>query len=147
MKRKYEHTGLYAFLEANGAETATAEQLTMLRKQYWRDCRRKWKAEKRKENYTVTLYFNVRELTALDRNVTKLRTSRPKYIKKLALKDISVPDTGQLRSLLYGNYEALLALCRKESVPPDIGAQLLCRMEALEQAVISQLQISFTDVR
>lgn len=147
MKRKYDHTGLYAFLEAQGIETATPEQLTELRKKYWQDVKRKWKAEKRKENYTVTLYFNQRELAVLNSNAEKLSISRPKYIKKLALRDFSIPDSGQLRSILYGNYEALMALCRREYITPDIGAQLLSRMAALEQAVISQLQISFTNVR
>lgn len=146
MKHRYEHTGLYAFLEVNGADFATAEQLTELRKQYWRDYKRQWKADRRRKNYAVTIFFSARELTILDRNVAQVRISRPKYIKKLALKDLSLPDTKQLRSLLFGNYEALLALCRNGNVPPDIGAQLLCRMDALEQAVISQLQISFADV-
>lgn len=145
MNKRYEHTGVYAFLEANGAATATPEQLTKLRKEYWRDWKRRWKAEKRRDNYSVTLFFSDRELALLDRSAKKVKTSRPRFIKKMALLDFSMPDTAHLRSILIGNYEALLTLCQHRNVPVDIGAQLLCRMEALEQAIISQLQLSIAN--
>lgn len=145
MKRKYAHTGLHAFLDAHGADTATPEQLTELRKVYWAEVKRKWKSEKRKESYTVTLYFSDREISQLNANAKRSKLSRPKYIKEVALKHYAVPDIGAIRSLFIRNYDAFLELCKEGKIPPDIGAVILYRLELLEQAVIAHLQMPDID--
>lgn len=145
MKRKYAHTGLHAYLDAHGADTATSEQLAELRKAYWNGVKRQWKAEKRKDSYTVTLYFSGKEISQLNTNAKRSKLSRPKYIKEVALKHYVVPDIGAVRSLFIRNYDAFLELCKEGNIPPDIGAVILYRLELLEQAVITHLQIPDTD--
>lgn len=145
MKRKYEHTGLHAFLDAHGADTATPEQLAELRRQYWSEYKSKWKREKRKDSYTVTLYFSGREISVLNSNAKRSKLSRPKYIKEVALRQCAVPNIGTVRSLFIRNYDAFLELCKEGNIPPDIGAVILYRLELLEQAVIALLQMPDID--
>lgn len=73
MKRTVKsNNGIYGFLEASGVlETGTAEEISALRKRYWKEYKRLWRNNKRKNEKELTISFNSEELLVLTKAAKK----------------------------------------------------------------------------
>jgi hypothetical protein len=131
----YTASGIYAYLSSSGVlDTGTSAEIANARKAYWRDYKRRWKAARRKN--TLTIIFSDTEMKQVSQSAKLLRLSRTRYIKQCALKQYVLPDTGNIRDILFKTYNLLLTLSNVQNTSPEIGYELLNRLENLEKEVL-----------
>lgn len=145
MKRKVKSENtIYTHLQTNGVlEKGTHEEIQSVRKEYWREYKRKWRVAKRRKDKEFAISFNSDEVKILNQQAKKHHLSRTQFIKETTFAYINnsfiVPDILEVRrisQLLAMTYNSVQDLFDTNKLNFDIGRDLLDSINTLERALL-----------
>ena len=145
---KQKHTsGVWQFLELSGVlTTGSSEDIAQKRKEYWRNQKRIWKQERRKNETEFKICFTDTELKGIAKAASLHKMSRSRFIKQTALAYVgsgyvipNIEELHKIKTALSLNYSALQEMVETDTVPYELGMELMQRIENLEQVVFEHL--------
>lgn len=141
MKRhRNNEIGLYEYLEKEGVlQNANHSAILSIKKKYWSQYRREWNKLNRKSNKSFSLYFNSKQLNAIEEAAEKNNLKPTTFIKRSAIacstnqNFINPVILGELRELLAKQINLLQRVNEERKVTLQFGNELLERMIRLEE--------------
>lgn len=136
------------YLSASGVlDTGDAELIAAAKREYWREYKRAFAQQKRKEHTAFTIYLNQRELKTIREAAKGHKRSATRYIKEASLaytlQRFVVPDivlVNDIKQVLQQTYTSIHRLYMDSTIPYALGRLLLVRIEALEQQITTMLE-------
>ncbi|MBK8241889.1 MAG: hypothetical protein IPK88_00565 [Saprospiraceae bacterium] len=148
MKRKVKsENSIYSYLQSSGVlEKGTHEEIQKVRKEYWREYKRKWRVAKRKKEKEFTISFNPDELKVLTFESKKHKLSRTQFIKETTFAYINnsfiVPDIIEVKKisqLLAMTYNSVQDLFDANKLNFDLGRDIMESINRLEREILPLL--------
>ena len=139
--------GIYDYLESiKVLESGTDEDITLARKNYWREYKATWRRNKRKEEKELTTSWTADELTELTNEARRHKLKKTKFIKTSTLAYINkryvVPDQIEVRriaQLLSVTYNSIREMMDENTLHLQTGKIILEKIFDLERQVLVSL--------
>lgn len=148
MKRKINSkSSVYSYLKLSGVlDKGTHNDIQEKRKEYWREYKRKWRNQKRKNDTEITISFSAEELHELTTEAKRHKVSRTKFIKQACFAYINnryiVPDIAEVRKisqLLSMTYNSIQESIELNKIEFKNGKEILERVYNLEREILPAL--------
>ncbi len=136
---------VYEFLQASGVlENGTAEEIQLVKKQYWAQVRKAYKQNRRHQQKSYTVFFTAEELKLIRPKANQFRNVT-NYIKQAALAEakgkftMDKKITGEIRQAVALHYSTIQQF-REENILPDQHAEeVLTEIAEIEKMILRYL--------
>jgi len=148
MKRKINSkSSVYSYLKLSGVlDKGTHNDIQEKRKEYWREYKRKWRNQKRKNDTEITISLSAEELHELTTEAKRHKVSRTKFIKQACFGYINnryiVPDIAEVRKisqLISMTYNSIQESMELNKIDFKNGKDILERIYQLEREILPVL--------
>lgn len=148
MKRKVnKENTIYKHLQTNGVlKKGTHEEIQSVRKEYWKEYKRKWRVAKRRKDKEFAVSFNSDELKILIQQAKRHHLSRTQFIKETTFAYINnsyiVPDLLEVKKvsqLLAMTYNSVQDLYDANKFNFDLGRDIMESINRLEREILPLL--------
>ena len=145
MKRKVKsENSIYSHLQSSGVlEKGPHEEIQNVRKEYWKEYKRKWRVAKRRKEKEFTVSFKPDELKILTFEAKKHKLSRTQFIKDTTFAYINnsfiVPDLIEVKKisqLLAMTYNSVQNLFDANKLNFDLGRDIMESINRLERELL-----------
>lgn len=146
-RRLNSKSNLYAYLKSSGVlENGTHEDIQIVRKEYWKEYKRKWRTIKRKTENEITISFSSEEFKEITLESKRHKLSRTKFIKRTCFayinKTFIVPDTKETKGIaqhLSMTYNSIQELMEENKIEIKTGKVILETIYKLEREILPAL--------
>ncbi|MGB5024438.1 MAG: hypothetical protein WBO44_03770 [Saprospiraceae bacterium] len=140
-------SSLYAFLKSSGIlENGTHEEIQKVKKEYWRQYKKNWRNNKRKQDKEIAVSFSKDEFKEITTGAKRHNLSRTQFIKRSCFaymnKSFIVPDVKEVRKitqLLSLTYNSIQELFEENKVEHKVGRALMDSIYNLEREIFPVL--------
>lgn len=139
-------TAIYDYLDQLGVfATGSALDLEAAKKMYWKNVRKKWKQERRKQKKGYTVFLSKEEVSQIKKIIGTKRSGITGYIQQATLSTlknkyvVEKDMIGKVRVALYSFYNRIeeVAGNKERAITTN---QLLNEIELLQQKILAILQ-------
>jgi ACT domain-containing protein len=138
---------LYTYLETTGVLThGDDEAILQARKKYWKEYKREWRKNKRKQEKEITTSWKKDELKDLIHAVKLHNTSRSAFIKAATIAYVNKTyivrdrmEVQRIAQLLALNYNCILEMTEEHTLTQKDIKPLLEKINSLEHTILSSL--------
>lgn len=149
MKRRRLNTksNLCSYLRSSGVlENGTSEDIQKVKKEYWKEYKRKWRNSKRKMVNEITLSFTKEEFKEISTESKRHKLNRTNFIKQACFayinKSYIVPDFKEVKRIaqqLSMTYNSIQELIEENSIEFKSGKSILKSIYNLEREILPAL--------
>ncbi|MCC6816171.1 MAG: hypothetical protein IT267_07150 [Saprospiraceae bacterium] len=140
-------SSVYVFLKSNGVlENGSPDDIQKVRKEYWREYKRKWRKMKRKSEQEFTITFSADDLKDISLEAKRHKLSRTKFIKRACLAYVNnsfiVPDLKEVRiisQMISMTYNSIQELIEKDTIDFKTGKAIQESIHNLEREILPKL--------
>lgn len=135
MKRRRLNTksNLYSYLKSSGVlENGTHEEIQKVKKEYWKQYKKKWRNNKRRQDKEIAVSFSKDEFREITTESKRHKLSRTQFIKQSCFaylnKSFIVPDIKEVRKisqLLSLTYNSIQELIEENKVENKVARTLM----------------------
>ena len=136
---------VYEFLQASGIlEIGTAEEIQLVKKQYWAQVRKQYKQNRRHQQKSYTVFFTAEELKLIRPKANQFRNVT-NYIKQAALSQakgkctIDKKTVGEIRQALALHYGSIQQLQEDNILPNRLAEEVLEEITVIEKMIFQFL--------
>ncbi|MBK7357752.1 MAG: hypothetical protein IPI45_13595 [Saprospiraceae bacterium] len=149
MKRRRLNTksNLYSYLKSSGVlENGTHEEIQKVKKEYWKQYKKKWRNNKRRQDKEIAVSFSKDEFREITTESKRHKLSRTQFIKQSCFaylnKSFIVPDIKEVRKisqLLSLTYNSIQELIEENKVENKVARTLMDSIYNLEREILPVL--------
>ncbi|MBK6545768.1 MAG: hypothetical protein IPG12_10925 [Saprospiraceae bacterium] len=146
-RRLNSESNLYAFLNSSGIlKSGTQEEIQKVKMEYWRQYKKNWRNNKRKQDKEIAVSFSKDEFKEITLEAKKHKLSRTQFIKQSCFAYINksfivldIKEVRKISQLLSLTYNSIQELIEENKVEQKVGRALMDSIYKLEREILPVL--------
>jgi hypothetical protein len=146
-RRLNSKSNLYSHLKSNGVlENGNHEEIQKVKKEYWKEYKRKWRNNKRKMVNEITISFTQEEFKEISTESKRHKLNRTKFIKQACFaylnKSFIVPDLKEVKKIsqiLAMSYNTIREMTEENEIDLRSGKSILEAIYNMEREILPVL--------
>lgn len=146
-RRLNSNSNLYSYLKSSGVlENGNHDEIQKVKKEYWKEYKRKWRNNKRKMINEITISFTREEFKEITNESKRHKLNRTKFIKQACFaylnKSFIVPDLKEVKKIsqfLAMSYNSIQELTAENKIDFKSSKSLLEAIFNLEREILPVL--------
>ena len=146
-RRLNSKSNLYSYLKSSGVlENGTHDEIQKVKKDYWKEYKRKWRNNKRKMVNEITISFTREEFKKISNESKRHKLNRTNFIRQACFAYLNrtfiVPDAKEVKRIaqqLSMTYNSIQGLIEENSIEFKSGKSILESIYKLERELLPVL--------
>ena len=146
-RRLNSKSNLYSHLKSSGVlENGTHDEIQKVKKEYWKEYKRKWRNNKRKMVNEITISFTLEEFKEINNESKRHKLNRTNFIKQACFaylnKSFIVPDLKEVKKIsqiLALSYNSIQEMTEENKIDFKSGKSIIEVIYKLEREILPVL--------